>query len=127
MPNRKTGLDISAFDVMSGAYIGDLLNVEITKRNKTDEGKGIADIDDFPVLTGSSWEAQAELLVAGSASMALMDTAVGDNPAGTVRLVTGAGTYSGTAVITEARHRMEREGIQHFTITLTGRGNVGFA
>lgn len=124
MANRKTGLDVSVFTLLGGTYLGDVRNFEVSKRNKTEEGKGIADIDDFPVLVGSMWEAQCELLVAGTTTMALMGTAASNVPAGTVGISTGGAAYAGTAVITEARHRGEREGIQVLSVTMLGRGNI---
>jgi hypothetical protein len=125
MPNRLTGLDVSVFNIVGGAYIGELQNVTVRETNKTAEGKGIAEIDDWPVLTGGNWEMTGDLLISGTATlMNVMGTALGMVPVTAVTLTVAGRTYSGTAVITSAEHRMEREGVQTISLTLSGRGSL---
>lgn len=128
MPNRKTGLDVSVFNTMTQAYIGDLTDIEVNVNNLVEEGKGIADRDAWPVLVGRETTLRATLQVLSSAGTATMvGSAVSNDPSGTVTLTTGAGTWSGTAVITDMSHKMTRNGITTVDVTMACRGAFPFA
>lgn len=122
MPTRKIGTNATVFTLGGSAFIGDLVNgvAEITVA--TQEGKGIADTDNYPVPVGRSMRITGELEVSGS--VVLMGTANSSTPTVTFAATTGAGTYSGTAVISSISHRFEREGIQTFSVTLDSQGAV---
>lgn len=124
MPDRKTGLNASIFNPISQTLIGDLMNIEFSTENRTQEGRGIADIDDWPVLVSAGSRLTATLLVPSTVgTIGLMGTALSVNPAGTVLLVTGAGSYSGTVVISEITHTINRDELQQYNITLLFRGH----
>lgn len=138
MPNRKTGLNYTVFGFMGSAYIGDLVNATFTLNNTVVEGKGIADVAAFPILTGGDWSIEGELQIPiANSTYGFMGSATGAypttdatplvGPVGTVLLATGGGSYSGTAVLTSVRHHGERSGVQTMTVTLTGRGPVTYA
>ena len=128
MPNRKTGLDFSAFTIGGTAYIGDIENCEVQVQNKTAEGKGVAEIDDWPVLVGrkSSFTGVLEIPATGTAAFAAFATSL--TPAGTVLITTGAGGgFSGTAVITDLKWRAQRDDVQRVDVTFETRGAFPFA
>lgn len=138
MPNRKTGLNYTVFGFMGSAYLGDLVNATLTLNNATAEGKGIADTAAFPILVGGDWSLEGELQIPiANSTYGFMGSAVAAyptsdatplvGPVGTVLLSSGAGSYSGTCVLTSVRHHGERSGIQTMTVTLAGRGGITYA
>lgn len=125
MPNRKTFLDWTVANIFGTDYLADADSIHIDVENKTAEGKGGADVDDWPVLTGRATTATMNIQVPATGTAALIGTAFSGTPAGTVSFTTGAGkVYAGTAVLTAFGHHTEREGIQMLPITLKFRGAV---
>lgn len=122
MPVRRIAAQASVFTIGGSAFIGDLINgvAEITVA--TQEGKGIAETDNFPIPVGRSFRLNGELQASGS--IVLMGTANSSNPLVSFTANTGAGMYSGTAIITSISHRFERESIQSYSITLDAQGPV---
>lgn len=122
MPVRRIAAQASVFTIGGSAFIGDLINgvAEITVA--TQEGKGIGETDNFPIAVGRSFRLNGELQASGS--IVLMGTANSSTPLVSFTANTGAGTYSGTAVITSISHRFERESIQSYSITLDAQGPV---
>lgn len=127
MSNRKTNLDMSVFNVFGNTLIGDLKEISVEVENRTAEGRGVADIDDYPVLLSRGSRITATLMVpASSGTVALMGTALSLNPAGTVLVVSGAGNFSATAVITNCNFRVSRDNLTEYDITLVTRGAVTY-
>ncbi len=121
VPTRKIGGDVSVFTLGGSAFVGDMINATHEIEIKTAEGKGVADTDDYPVPVGRRLTITGELMVAGSVN--LMGTANSSLPTITFSSTTGAGTYSGTAVITNISHKVEREGLQTFNVTLVSKSS----
>lgn len=121
MPTRLKGQNVSVFTLGGTALVGDVVNANIEIAVATQEGKGVADNDNFPIAVGRALKITGELQCSGS--VVLMGSAYGGT-AVSFSVTTGAGTYSGTAVVTSISHRIEREGIQSYNVTLDSQGAV---
>lgn len=125
MANRKTFLDWTTIGIFGTDYLADADSIHVDVENKTAEGKGGAETDDWPVLVGRATTVTMNIQIPSVAGSALIGTAWSANPTGTISFATGAGkTYAGTAVLTALGHHVEREGIQLTPITLKMRGAV---
>lgn len=125
MANRKTALDWTTCNIFGVDYLTDADSIQWSLENKTAEGKGIAEIDDWPVLTGRGNTVTLNIQVPYTGTVALIGTAFSSSPAGAVTLNGGVGkSYAGTAVLTSYGHNTDREGIQVMPITLKFRGSV---
>jgi hypothetical protein len=127
MANRNTGLSLTVASIFGNSVLADMDSLHTDTENKTAEGKGIADVDDWPVLVGAHTETTVNIQVPASGTAWCMGTALSANPAGTCTFTTGSGTISGTVVLTRVGHHIEREGIQMVPITLTWRGHPNFS
>lgn len=129
MPDRLSGLSFAAWSINGTAYLGDIQEVQVAVTNKTAEGKGIADRDDYPVLTGRGTELTAKMLIntTGTLTGTLNAFSLSNSPAGTILITTGMGAYSGTVVVTNATWKASREALQEYDVTLLARGAFPFA
>lgn len=122
MPTRIPATQATIFTVGGSAHIGNLINCTIEITNATQEGKGVADVHNYPVFVGRSYRLDGELFAAGS--IVLMGTANSSNPVVGFTADTGHARYEGTAIISTISHRVEREGLQTYAITLDSLGSV---
>lgn len=125
--NKQTALDWTTVNIFGTDYIALATSIKFTADIKTAEGKGIADIDAWPVLAGRENSVSLDLMVPKPGTASLMGTAQSANPSGTISLNSGANTYSGSAVLTNVGHTVERDGIQMQSVTLGIRGSVTVA
>lgn len=124
-PTRKIGGSGAAFTLGGSAYVGDLVNCTCEVEVKTAEGKGVLETDDYPVEVGRRLTITGQLEVSGT--VALMGTANSSTPRLSFSVDTGAGTYAGTAVLTNISHKWNREEIQTFDVTLVSRSSFTFS
>lgn len=122
---RKTGLDVSVFTLGGTAYLADLENATLSVNVDSEDAKGIADDFAYPWATARSWSIEADTFVASAAAI-LSDAATGDSVV-TVAFTTGAGTYSGNALIKSASHSTSRGALQRQKFTLEGQGELTVA
>lgn len=122
MPAAQIGTDVTVFTLAGNALVGVLHDAEITIQVKEVEAKGVADTDDWPQHVGRSTTIRGNMEIADGGSAVLMGTANSSNPAVSYSITTGAGTYSGTALITSIGHRFERDNIQMHPVEMKVRG-----
>ena len=120
MPASKIGSNVTVWSLGGSAVVGQLHNAEMEFEVKTAEAKGISDTDDWPQEVGRAFTVRGEMEIIGSAFA--MGTANSSTPTLVLAFTTGAATYAGTAVLTRASHRVERDGLQMLNVELKGRG-----
>lgn len=125
--NKMTFLDWSAASIFGVDCLALASSIKIDVSNKSSEGKGAGDTDAWPVLVGRETTISLDLMVPKPGTAVFAGTALGSNPAGTFSINTGAGSVSGTAILTTLGYSVERDGIQTQSITLTTRGSVTFS
>jgi len=122
---RKTGLDVSVFTLGGTAYLADLENATVSVNVESEDARGIADAWSYAWATSKSWSIEAETFIASSAAI-LADAASGDSLV-TVSFTTGAGSYTGNALIKTASHSSNRGALQRQKFTLEGQGALTVA
>lgn len=127
MANRKTGLDWASVSIFGASYLADAQSIRIDVEEKTAEGKGIADIDDWPVLVGRSTVVTMDIQVPSPGTATLMGTAFSTTPNGVGTLAGPFGTVAGTCALQNIGGHTEREGIAVMPITLKFRGVVAWS
>lgn len=125
--NKKTALDWTSASIFGVDYLANASSFKIDPGTKTAEGKGAAETDAWPVLTGRETTITMDIMVPSPGTATLTGTAFTSNPTGTFSINTGANTYSGTAVLMNAAHGIERDGLQTISVTLATRGSVTVA
>jgi len=124
MANRRTGINLSSVTIFGTDYVSDVSSWEVTIDNKTAEGKAAQDTNDYPVAVGRGMTFTGELMMPASGAIGLIGTAASSVIAGSVSIVTGTATYVGSAMLTNVRHRIEREGIQTVSVELKSVGDM---
>lgn len=122
---RQTGLNVSIFNIDGTAYLADLDNATLSLNIESEDARGIADEWSYAWATSKSWSIEAETFVASDAAI-LADAAAGDSLV-TVAFDTGAGAYSGTALIKSASHSASRGALQKQKFSLEGQGTLTVA
>lgn len=122
MPTRLTGVNVSVFTLGGNALVGELTNATMEMTTATTDTKGVSDWWADPQAVGASFRITGELQASGT--LALMGTAATTNPVVAFTATTSARSYSGTAVISSIAHRIERENVQTYSITLDSKGTV---
>lgn len=122
MATRLTGVNVSVFTLGGNALVGELTNATMEMNVATAESKGVADWWNDPQAVGAALRITGELQASGT--IALMGTAATTNPVVSFTATTSARTYTGTAVISSIAHRVEREGLQTYNVTLDSKGSV---
>ena len=124
MPAVKIGGDVTAWQIGGSAMVGQMQNAEMVINIKTAEAKAVNDTEDYPQHVGRGGEIRGEMMIYAAGSAALMGTVNSSNPAVAFTFATGANQYSGTAVITSCTHRVERDGLQMYNVTMLTRGAI---
>lgn len=122
MPAEVIGTQVSVWTLGGNAFVGVLFNAKHEISVKTAEGKGVNATDDYPVPTGRSGRITGQMGIASGGSAVLAGTANSSNPKVAYTETTGAGTYSGTAVLINHSHNWERDGLQTIDVELLTQG-----
>lgn len=119
---RKTGINVSVFSLGGDSYLCDLEDATLTITSQTEDARGVCDEDSYAWAISRGWELQASIFVASTASL-MADVAEGDGQV-TVSFNTGANTYTGTGLITNASHSVSKGGLQKMSVTISGQGGL---
>lgn len=126
MANRKSALDVTTLSIFGTTYTVDFTDLSISAEQKTVEGKGATEADDWPVLVGRGMKMTADIAIPSTQGTIPMIkeiwTASGATGLGTI--VTGFGTIVGTVCLNNGELRVSREAIQTLNCQLQFRGSV---
>ena len=122
---RKTGLNVTVFTIGGAVYLGDLTDASITLNNNNEDGKGVGDIWGKPVYTKKNWELSGNLSVSYSHSTTVMASCVA-GAAVAITVTTGAGTYTGSVLITSVGHKISK-GVQTYSLSAKGTTPLALA
>lgn len=126
--SRETSLDVSVYTIGGNANVGTLESGEISVTTKSEDGSGVADKFTFPNSVGTDIEIRGTLFItttaldvttAGSGTLANLKVAC------TVTINANAVVISG--LIKSAVHKVTRDGIQRWDVTISLRGSGSLA
>jgi hypothetical protein len=123
MPTRITN-SLGTVTIGGTALAADCQNARIRIAVKTKEGKAVKDAADWPVPVGVNLTIQGDFACSGTVLPAIIGSALSATPVVSFAVATGAGTYSGSAVIVDAEQKAETEGLVSYSLTLNSQGLV---
>ena len=115
---------LTVFTLDGTSVVGQFSQATLTVDVENEDGAAINDVWSSAVAAGKSWQLSCQGKLDTTAFA--VGKAVSD-PVVTVVFTTGAGDYSGTALVSQATHGVTRRTLQDQSITLLGQGQLTVA
>lgn len=119
---RHAASDCTVFSLGGTAMITALQNATIVSEVKDEDAAGVHDVWEYPWAVKGRWHIEADIFAESIAAlMPLVGTVV------TVTFTTGAGSYSGSVLVTMGSHQVNRDSLQVQKAMLKGQGAATIA
>lgn len=119
MPTRVTGLSVSVFTLGGSSFITALTDVTVHIDAKSEDASGIADQFEYAWAVKNKWHMDVDTFVESSAALMLLQ-----GSSVTVSWISGATTYTGTALVKMTSHNAKDGALQKVKGTLEGQGTL---
>lgn len=117
---RRSGLNVSVFTLDGTSLLCELEDASLSVEVQDEDGRGVCDEWSYAFSISRSWTLEATMFASADGALGVADAA--DQNSVAVVFNTGANTYTGNGIITQAQHQVSKGSLQKWSVTIKGYG-----